>query len=298
MPAEFCSRMTDGECREAVVFISHTLSEPVLSRFRQLERETAPEKDVFFAYDTTGVNAASRQTTRQLVGDGLRTFEVSQIVDTAYPDPWADSGEKSIVPGNIDLLFIYFSKIEPSYSRYWFIEYDVAYTGPWSEVFQRFKQSTADLLGTTLTPYEHRPNWYWWPSFDPASELDRSKWVRGFFPIVRLSTDAIELLDEGYRAGWTGHYEAVMPTLLHTKGLEVEDIGGTGYFVKSKNRNRFYTNTPDHPTLAPGSFVYRPARPEPGRQSGTLWHPIKPNAGRLIGNIRLMKHRILKRLGF
>jgi len=281
--------------REAVVFVSHVFSGSVLSRFRKMKNEVPRQHDVFFLYDASDATAADIRFAQRIIGDPLRTFEVSQLFDVEYPNPWADS-EQQTVKGNLDLLFVHFSQIEPSYSRYWFVEYDVAYTGHWSEVFEAFKESNADLLGTTLTPYEHRPDWYWWPSVDPASDINQSEWIRGFFPIIRLSTSGLEILNEAYQAGWSGHFEAVIPTLLQSQGLKIEDIGGNGPFVKSENCNRFYTNSPERQTLSPGSFVYRPTRPRPGMRAGTLWHPIKPDVGYLRPYMQLLRHQILSLL--
>lgn len=259
--------MSERERREAIVFLSHVLDEEVLSRFEELKRDTLPERDVYFAYDGSGTSRSHRRSARQHLGETLRIFSPSKILDVPYPNRYAHQETPGLIPGNTDLLYLHFSELEPSYSHYWFIEYDVAYTGPWSDLFAAFASSDADLLGTTLSPYQQQPDWYWWPSFEPTVNIDRTDWVRGFFPVIRLSMDAIDLLDNGYRAGWAGHFEVVIPTLLHYHGRDIEDIGGDGPFVAPDNRNRFYTTD---------TFRYRPVRHQPGQCPDTLWHPIKP----------------------
>lgn len=288
--------MENGNRREAIVFVSHTVCESIVTRFEKLQRESPSNSDVFFAYNGTEATAEEFRYARQLDEDKLWTYEDSDILNVDYPNPWAKRRQKTLIPGNLDLLFIYFSRLESAYSRYWFIEYDVTYSGDWSEVFQAFESSNADLLGTTLTPYEQRPDWNWWPTFDPPSDCGKSEWVRGFFPISRLSTAALEILDEGYQAGWSGHREAVIPTLLRSRGLTLEDIGGDGPYVESGNENRFYTNTPKREQLSPGTFVYRPSRPSSGWRRGKLWHPVKPDAGRIASSYQLLKERIRARL--
>lgn len=273
--------------RTAVVFVSHVLHESVFDRFEKLARESA--HDVFFAYDATSASTGELQRVRETAGERARTFVASQVLDVDYPDPWTEQNRRVLVPGNTDLLYLYFARLEPAYSRYWFVEYDVAYTGHWSELFGAFENSSADLLGTTLQPYEHNPGWPWWKSLETVQEVDRHEWVRGFFPIVRLSRSALEHLDEGYRSGWSGHFEAVLPTLVAHHGLEIEDLGGDGLYVRDENRNRFYSNIPETDYLSPGTLTYRPTRARPGRARGKLWHPVKPSARYLRSSARLLK---------
>lgn len=260
-----------------MVFLTHVIHESVLDRFRRLERETGPRADVYLFFDATAATTEERQRARTVAGDRLHTFVQSRVTDTDYPDPWADPARPEVVPGNVDLLYLHVSRTLPDYSRYWFVEYDVDYTGTWSEFFEAFESSTAELVGTTIRSYEDPPDWYWWPAFDPSPDVDRTEWRRGFFPVVRLSETILELVDEAYRAGWSGHSEAVLPTLAAYHDLDMEDVGGEGAYVSAGNENRFYTNTPERRTLSPGTFVYRPARSRAGIRSGKLYHPIKPD---------------------
>jgi hypothetical protein len=116
------------------------------------------------------------------------------------------------------------------------------------------------------------------------------------------------MVDEYYRRGWSGHFEATFPTIALHQGLEIEDFGGSGRFTKPGNTDRFYRNTPGEWGLWPGTFIYRPAmtlRPD-GKidrvvkvpwplskvwpfserykrttrldklEPNKLWHPVKP----------------------
>jgi hypothetical protein len=270
------------------MYLSHTLDKSILDRFEKLERESHPRDDVFFAYDATDATDAELQRARDVVGDSLRLYRESEVLDVDYPDPWTDPEHRSFVPGNLDLLYLYLSRLEPDYERYWFVEYDVAYTGTWSDVFDAVTDS-ADVIGTTLHPYDLNPDWPWWSSLDPSPDVDRSEWVRGFFPLLGLSQEALDCVDEGYRAGWSGHAEVVIPTLASHHGLELEDIGSDGPYVREENRNRFYTNSPEYSNMWPGTFIYRPARLEPGDEPDTLWHPVKQDRDTLRYWGRLIK---------
>lgn len=285
-----------GSSPVAVVFVSHSLHGSVLGRFEKLVRETPPRGDVYFLFDATDADDAERRRVRAAAGERLRTFDRARVTDVDFPDPWADSTRQELLPGNLGLLYLHLSRREPDYERYWFVHYDVAFTGSWTDLFRAFERSPADVLGTTLQPYDRQPDWYWWPSFEPAPDLDRSEWRRGFFPLVRLSRDALDRLAGAYRAGWSGHFEAVMPTVARYHGLELEDVGGDGPYVEPGNTDRFYTNTRDRDSLAPGTFVYRPARPRPGSRPGTLWHPVKPHQGAVRPYVRLARQWAAARL--
>jgi hypothetical protein len=286
----------DSLSRTAVVFFTHTLHNSVRDRFEKLRRETSSEYDVYFAYDETGATDADMLRAAEVAGDCLRTFSMADIPTEEYPAPWADPQQQTLVPGNLDLFYRYFREHESDYDRYWFVEYDVAYTGRWSEFFRVFDDVAADLLGTTLRSYERDPSWYWWGKFEPAADLPRRDWLCGFFPIVRLSTELLDRLDEAYRAGWSGHAEAVLPTLARSEGLSVVDINGNRQYGERQRRKRFYTNTIGPLDLAPGTFIYRPSRARPGFRSGTLYHPVKPSAGRFRPYLRYLKRWLSVRI--
>jgi hypothetical protein len=178
--------------------------------------------------------------------------------------------------GNAELPVLYFWRKHPNYGGYWVIEYDVRLTGSWSQFLSTWDHCNADLLGTTLTRYADCADWPHWSSIGLSERIDRQQWIRGFFPIYRISNDALGCLDHEYRTHNSGHMEALMPTLLAASGMALEDIGGDGPFVNPRNRNRFYTNNPSANTYSPGTFVYRPVREAVGPTEGMLWHPVKP----------------------
>jgi hypothetical protein len=99
--------------------------------------------------------------------------------------------------------------------------------------------------------------------------------VRAMFPFARFSSRAMDALIEAGQAGIDGYYEVLWPTVLHDRGLVIEDIGGDGPFVRPGNENRWYTNTLENQNLSPGTFVARPIRFSRGFKRNTLWHPVK-----------------------
>ena len=47
---------------------------------------------------------------------------------------------------------------------------------------------------------------------------------KAFFPVFRISSRALELVDQRLQQGWTGHYEVLVPTLLHVNNMQALDL--------------------------------------------------------------------------
>lgn len=283
--------------RTAVLFTTHRLCPAVAGRYFALRREKPSSYDLFLALDLSAADEVEVERARELAGDRLFGFRPSAVTDVDYPRPWALEDRKGLVPGNLDLLHLHFARRHDALDRLWIVEYDVCYTGDWGSLFGRFEQSRADVLGTTLRGFSACPGWHWWPSFRPSSKIPPREWLRGFFPILRVSRRALDAVDAAYREGWSGHFEAVLPTVARSAGLEIEDIGGDGPFVEPDNRNRHYVNSPEREHLSPGTFAYRPARRFPGLRRDKLWHPVKPTAGRLSSFVNLSAAWFRAKLG-
>ena len=181
--------------------------------------------------------------------------------------------------GHTDLNALYFCAARPGFDRYWFIEYDMRFSGSWGRLFAAFEDDPADLLTTTVRRATENPGWMHWRSLRlpvGAAPLPEHQKISAFMPIFRVSRAAFMAIDRAYRAGWAGHCEATWPSIVNAAGLRLADLGGDGEFVAPGNHNRFYTNTPAHTHLSPGSLVFRPARVSVGLRRGCLWHPVKP----------------------
>ena len=246
--------------------------ERVVANIAKLAADVSGRCDVMFLYDAKPAKVDLRE-----VPDGVPCVRFHQDDWVRYkkPDPY----NKTFIPGNEETMFLMFWDQYPDYDYYWFIEYDVEYTGDWWRFFKAFETSTADLLATSMVSYVDYPNWGLWKSLTPPAgvALSDSEKVRSFLPVCRFSTGALEELRARLAEGWSGHPEALTATLLKRAGHEIEDVGGDGEFVSSANRNRFYKNNRFDPDLVPGTFVFRPKMREPGTIANMLWHPVKPD---------------------
>lgn len=130
----------------------------------------------------------------------------------------------------------------PQYDYYWFVEYDVIFTGNWNLLFQYYEDSVSDLISSHVEQYdESNSDWQWWnviKFIDKNIQLKNR--FKSFNPIYRLSKRALSFLHTYLSNGNAGYYEVLMPTALYNYGYSLEDFGGTGQFVKPGNRNRFY----------------------------------------------------------
>ncbi len=178
-------------------------------------------------------------------------------------------------PRNIDLPLFWFWRRNPHYRHYWVIEYDVRYSGDWKDFFGSFADNKSDLLGATLFDFDFRPGWAHWESYESASPAPLNERVRATLSAYRLSDRALSAIDQAYREGTSGHYEVAIPTILKSRGLVIEDMGGNGPYVAAGNINRHYTNTPQTPGLAPGTFVLHPEGMIKDRLPNMLWNPFK-----------------------
>jgi hypothetical protein len=178
-------------------------------------------------------------------------------------------------PRNIELPLLWFFQRLPHYSHYWLMEYDVRFTGHWSDFFAHFSRCQSDLLATTLFDHSFRPGWDNWGTLKSPWHIPEHERVRALLSLCRLSNTALRTLHQAYCDGWSGHYEVALPTIVKAHGLSLEDIGGNGRYVAAGNENRFYCNTPEVGGLAPGTFTVAANAISDAYPPNMLWHPIK-----------------------
>jgi len=169
----------------------------------------------------------------------------------------------------------------PDYEYYWFIEFDVRYTGSWGSFLRSFEPYTQDLITSHVRRFRQEPAWPWWDSLrHPAKTIERDKYLRSYNVIFRISNRALAFIDREQRDGWEGFNEVSLPTLLHHGGYRVMDFGGDGDFAPAELRNRTYTSHGlKNGLLCPFcTLSWRPSRDAPGRRAGRLYHSVKPPA--------------------
>lgn len=261
----------------AILLATHRIDDTVVEQYRKLQAEAGPECSVFVLYDNSQGNWPAVSAGLDLQG---HPFSWDEIYARGYKIDFYRRGDLHWL-GHNDLTTLSFWRANPDYDFYWFIEYDVRFSGHWRRFFDEFHDNRADLLTTTLVRKRDVPDFYWWASFkSPKWFFRQHHLLRAFLPVYRISQQACALLDATSQAGWRGHHEVKVPTVLLYHGLQLEDLGGRGEFVPHQRVNKFYTNDPTCAALDSGTFRFRPVMEELGLQSDMLWHPVKPGGDR------------------
>lgn len=204
----------------------------------------------------------------------VRTPELRAL---PYPAKTGGAGWNLWHHGHTDLITMHYWRAHPNHDRYWAIEYDVRYTGPWRRFFAAFEQDESDLLAPMVCRRRDFPEWVFWPSLvSPGRPPSDEEAVSSFMPVFRASRRLMRAMDEAYREGWGGHLECSFATVATVRGLSVSDLGGHGEFTPEAHRGRFYSGTVRDQYRAPGTMVFKPTFFRTGSRPDMLWHPVKP----------------------
>jgi hypothetical protein len=227
--------------------------------------------------------------------DGFRPFLLAEIgtpvpgeyrAETHYFDyTFLSTGLRTlanaIVPGSGYLVMLDFWRTHPGFASYWFIEYDVVFNGDWEIFLETFRDNPADLLACHIRRARDEPDWCWWSYQEmPGRNLPAGEMLRAFIPICRCSHRGLAELDRRVKGGWSGHAEALVPSVMQDAGFTLEDIGGAGPFTPPLRRNLFYTSfsCSRGQLTAVGTMRYVPSHPPVFAKRGFLYHPVKPGA--------------------
>ncbi len=268
---------------DAILHLTHVVDDAVLREHEKLRQDAAGLAEVWMVLNET------EHARRVELPEHFRVFRFSARDLKALPYP---AKERAVRSYNVDLFVITFFLGAPAYDRYWVVEYDMRFSGSWATLLSAFAGNDADLLATTVFRRADCPAW---ENFRGVSTpgLDPSGWLAAFLPFYRISHRALEALHAAYCAGWAGHCEVTIPSLVAARGWRVEDLGGDGPFTAAENRHRFYRNTPANDDRAPGTLVFRPVRSEPGDEPDMLWHPVKSAPGMITSR----RARLLRQMG-
>ncbi len=269
------------------LFLCHAPGDRVLAHYERLRRETAGLVDWTLVADEGHLQEPRGDATALHPGVAMpRRFAAARAI-----------GALTSGAGMMDIVIMPRVLAAP-HDFVWALEFDVDYSGHWSEVFRRFAGNRADVLTTTLTPRDRSEDWCLWPGARAPAEVRPADWFRSFNPILRLSRRfAAAYIAAVESPGWEGHYEFTIPTMARHLGFAIEDVArplprppgplrlGTmlSRLVPRRSQRPLYENTPSDPNLGPGTFIFRPVRtayfherPEEFAAADRLYHPIKP----------------------
>lgn len=262
--------------RTAFVFFSHRFDGDIGARYERLKSAASGRGDAFIMAEAgTAVPDGWSGEAHLFNYPTLRKRSAKVIGDR-------------VVPGNCHLPAIDFAEAHPGYDYYWFIEYDVVFTGDWGVLFDAASDDDADLLVTHARNQADENVWSWWRSIQAPVGAPSPALVRAFFPVYRISQRGVEAVATAVGAGWTGHFEGLLPTLIVAGGLRLSDIGGNGPYVPAGRHNRFYTSFSGYggKLEALGTMRWRPPHFGPLLVRNYIYHPVKPRRP-TVADVRL-----------
>lgn len=256
--------------------MSHLSSVTVIREYKNIRHSTEKIGDCFFLYDAT----------KGIVPDKINKLSPYLYSSKCLSDLGYPTIGKNIIPGHAHFPLFQFFLDNPHYDYYWFIEYDVRFSGKWTLFFNAFSSIEADFLTCQIHPYANQPSWSWWLLKHPQEHIPLHKRLRSFNPIYRISNVALSFLHEAFKSGWCGHHEVAIPTLLHHNGYTIREISGRGKYTVTEMENKYYSHSTENGKgeLSGTTMRYRPAFWIYGLNKNKLYHPVKPPAKTLREN--------------
>ncbi len=140
-----------------------------------------------------------------------------------------------------DIPLIYAYERFPNYNFYYQIEYD-CHSGEWTKFFELLDNDYSDFISSWVKDTAKEPSWGWWTKQN--LNVSEGKLVGCYFPIIRVSKQACNILNNYYTNGADGFCEILTSTILNIENLEIKDITDVcGYIsINHKNENllRYY----------------------------------------------------------
>jgi hypothetical protein len=153
----------------------------------------------------------------------------------------ADAFVRVVQRPSLDVLASMFEEfLKSEASRLWIIDEEVLFDSTREDVLESLSLCDADFLATAIRDRSEDPSWHWWSTLAAPVGLGADDCVAAMLPLARFSRAAAQAVHEGLCAGWGGHPEAVVPTLVNWAGLAIEDIGGIGSFTPPERVARWY----------------------------------------------------------
>lgn len=200
------------------LFVSHLVNDEILARFDNLRRHDNASRSTHLLIN--GEAAAHREA----IGDRPTVYVSNEALEALPYSAKMGLERFSVVPGNPDLLILAAARRLPPTDHYLYIEYDVGYAGEWSELLDALESSNSDFIATDFRRRSGCEAWMWWAGLKVPDGVAVPDPVATLNCLCRLSRRALDAIETGYLAGWGGHYECTIASMLEAKGLSVEDL--------------------------------------------------------------------------
>ncbi len=270
-PYQRSRRKGQKQCqKQVVVLLTHFFNDSIRKQCMKISEELSHgQYELILLYHNRSENHAHIPTEipHDVVSEAdLTTLGYNQM-------------ESTLLPGSTHFPGMSFYLLHPYYAHYWFVEYDVVFTGNWLTLMEDCRKNLADydFLSCHIERYDEERNglWYWWRQGNRAG-VTYKNCIKGFNPICRYSNRALTCLDQYMKQGYSAHSEVMITTCLYHHGMKIGDIGGQGEFVPKGWKNRYYLAGEG---VNNGTMRYRPVYTreeiEKTGLKNKLFHPLK-----------------------
>lgn len=240
--------------KHAYLIVTQEVSKHVLKLYNKIREAISNEDDVILLFH-------SRASELPAVPEGVKieTFTNKVMKDLGYQPI-----RTRLVPGSNHFPILNFFLSNPQYDHYWCIEDDVTFSGKWSWFFNKVNAENYDFVTSHIRRYSDLPDWFWWDTYRvPGKDFDTNM-INSFNPIYRISNRALGYVDTSLKAGYRGHHEVLLPTLLQHGGYSIADLGSVENHV-----------SPHFSLCTLGTMRWKPVFFKPGPLINKLYHPVK-----------------------
>lgn len=242
--------------KQAVLLMSHFFNARIEEKYNRLTEELSPD-----LYDVSLLlNLNDKEEAKTIPSYiHLCVYDSNDLNSLGYTPIF-----ESLLPGSCHFPVLHFYKDNPVFPYYWFIEYDVEFTAPWSELLNAYNKDQTDYIVPFLAKYDVTKSRYWeWWTTGNNSGFPLTESIRAFHPICRYSNAALNCIDKHQCKGHSAHSEILIPTCLAHAGMSMKMFDAQ-YFIKERG----FTSFRYRPTFSSDEFAQK-------RIHGKLFHPVK-----------------------
>lgn len=153
---------------------------------------------------------------------------------------WNSYGNRNVIWFFAHLRMVYYFDNNPGYNYYWFFDDDVT-VAKWDSFFKAFENNRSDFISYYCfkeqsvnsqinIPHMDRnttSGHTWFERFPGDGDIlydDTTEYFGSFFPIVRLSNNALSKLSQCLKQGIYGYSEGFVPTVLNYYKMSLDTI--------------------------------------------------------------------------
>ena len=257
-----------------VLFQSHFFDRWAEAAFRRLSAHAPPNfEHAVLLHLPAGAPVPER--VKRYAHHIVRTPELRQLpypAKAGAPDWDLWSG------GHTDLIAMHYWRAHPGHDRYWMIEYDVRFSGPWRRFFAMFEDDDSDLLAPMLRRRRHSPDWLNWPLLTspdgPLDDMESREQLHADLPHLGPAHAGD---GRGVPAG-LGRAHGIAPSARSPRCAACASRIWADTASSRPTPTAAGSTAVRRATLyhTPGTLVFKPTFFRTGSRPDMLWHPVKP----------------------